>query len=88
MRTSKQIVRLMDLAEIIEARNEPLGIGLKQQCWAGVAIELAKAEGCKVTDYFGLSFRDLKSRIKFNNLQAPEMRNAVMAAETRAFAAL
>ncbi len=87
MRTHQQKARLIRVAEVIESRDEPLGVGLKHQCWAGIAIEMAKAEGFKSTDYFGLSFRKLKEAIKLNNLQHPETRNAVMAAETRTMAA-
>jgi hypothetical protein len=87
MRTHQQKARLIRLAEVVETRDEPLGVGLKHQCWAGIAIEMAKAEGFKSTDYFGLSFRELKQKIKLNNVQFPEFRNAVMATETRALAA-
>lgn len=87
MRTHQQKARLIRLAEVVETRGEPLGVGLKHQCWAGIAIEMANAEGFESTDYFGLSFRELKQLIKLNNLQYPESRNAVMATETRTLAA-
>jgi len=86
MRSPLQQQRLLRLAEEIEKRDRPLGIGLKHQCWAGVAIDMAKANGWGALPYFGLSFGELKQKIKLNNQQPPAARNATMASETRAMA--
>ncbi len=79
--------RLLNLAQRIEARPEPLGIGLKHQCWAGLAHAAAAAHGARVTDYFGISFREMKDAIKENNQADASRRNEGMAARTRQFAA-
>ena len=78
---------LESLAELIEARAEPLGVGLKRQCWAGVAHQVASARGMRVSDYFGLSFAEMKTAIKENNDTGAAERNAVMVARTRQLAA-
>jgi hypothetical protein len=70
--------RLKFLASTIEDRTEPLGVGLKRQCWAGVAHSIAQSEGDRVTDYFGISTREMKDAIKMNNQCASESRNAIM----------
>jgi hypothetical protein len=79
--------RLEFLAATIEGRSEPLGVGLKRQCWAGVAHSIAQSEGERLTDYFGISTREMKDAIKDNNLCAPERRNAVMRQATLEMAA-
>lgn len=70
--------RLKFLASTIENRAEPLGVGLKRECWAGVAHSIAQEHGERVTDYFGISFKEMKGAIKDNNQSAPERRNTVM----------
>lgn len=79
--------RLKLLAATIESRAEPLGVGLKRQCWAGVAHAVARSQGERVTDYFGISAREMKDAIKTNNLCPPESRNRVMRQVTLAMAA-
>lgn len=70
---------LNQLADSIRARNAPLGVGLRNQCWAGVAIDRAREEGVPATEYFGLSFSEIKHAIKINNLTPEPERNRVMA---------
>lgn len=77
-RTVTQRFRLMLLARKIGFRSKPLGIGLHNQCWAGVAAEIAKAKGAKTTDYYGITFREFKDAIKSNNVCPPEGRNIRM----------
>jgi hypothetical protein len=79
--------RLKFLASTIESRSEPLGVGLKRGCWAGVAHSIAQAHGDRLTDYFGISSREMKDAIKDNNQSAPERRNAVMHQRTIELAA-
>jgi hypothetical protein len=79
--------RLNFLAALIDERTEPLGVGLKNQCWAGVAHSIAQSEGARVTDYFGISTREMKDAIKMNNNCAPESRNATMRQVTLEIAA-
>jgi hypothetical protein len=80
--------RLESLASTIENRSEPLGVGLKRECWAGVAHSIAQAHGERVTDYFGISSREMKDAIKDNNQCAPERRNATMRRLTLELAAM
>jgi hypothetical protein len=82
VRSERQRERLVRLADHIARRREPLGVGLKNQCWAGVAIGMAKAEGCTVTDYLGLTSRQVKAAIKLNNRTPADSRNERMLAET------
>lgn len=70
---------LNQLADSIRTRNTPLGVGLRNQCWAGVAIGRAREEGIPATEYFGLSFSEIKRAIKINNLTPEPERNRVMA---------
>lgn len=69
---------LLDLARTISAMDEPLGIGLKKGCWAGVAIQIARENQCKATEYYGLSMREIKGAIKLNNITPPASRNRTM----------
>lgn len=79
--------RLEFLASTIENRSEPLGVGLKRECWAGVAYSIARAHGERVTDYYGISSREMKDAIKENNQSSPERRNGVMRTRTLELAA-
>ena len=79
--------RLKFLAATIDERTEPLGVGLKNQCWAGVAHSIAQSKGARVTDYFGISTREMKDAIKMNNQYAPENRNTMMRQATLEMAA-
>ena len=83
---SKFRERLQLLAATIEQREQPLGVGLKNHCWAGVAYDVASANGARLTDYFGISTREMKAAIKTNNQSDPAARNAVMVRETRVLA--
>lgn len=74
--------RLLRLATLIASQREPLGIGLKNGCWAGVAINLARQEGYKATEFYGLSMNEVKTKIKRNKRTPPTLRNAVMAGLT------
>lgn len=80
-------LRLEALAVSIEGRDGPLGIGLKSECWAGVAHQIASAENSRVTDFFGISFAEMKAAIKGNNACAPNLRNNKMARFSRELAA-
>lgn len=85
-RTVTQRFRLMLLASKIGFRSKPLGVGLHNQCWAGVAAEIAKAKGAKTTAYYGVTFREFKDAIKSNNVCRPERRNIRMFLRTLYFA--
>jgi len=80
--TEKQKKNLITLAETVKDRKEPLGIGLKNMCWAGVAIDLANKNNFKTTNFYGISFSELKSCIMSNNLQPQESRNSFMYKKT------
>ena len=83
MKTSiRQSMRLINLGFTILIRKRPLGIGLKNECWGGVAATIAKNNELKVTDYYGLSFTDFKLDIMKNNRTNPSIRNIVMGLES------
>lgn len=75
---------LLDLARTISAMDEPLGVGLKKGCWAGVAIQIAREHQSKATDYYGMSMREIKGAIKLNNATQPALRNRTMIDATMA----
>ncbi len=79
--------RLLKLSKMIDSREAPLGVGLKNQCWAGIAWEVASAHQARVTEYFGISFREMRDAIKGNNQCEPVRRNATMSARCRDLAA-
>jgi hypothetical protein len=74
--------RLLKLAFTILHRKQPLGVGLRNQCWAGLAIEKAKEHSALTTEYYGISFREMRNKIAKNNLTIPPKRNHVMAVRT------
>lgn len=82
MKTQTQRQNLVQLAEIIKSRSTPLGVGLHNQCWAGLAIEIAKENGTITKDYFGLTVSDMKPAINLNNSLPVGVRNKVMANKT------
>lgn len=83
-RSLVQRKRLVRLAGLIMTQGEPLGVGLKKGCWAGVAIDLARQDACKATDYYGMPMQEIKQAIKLNNRTRPAVRNAMMAGLTLA----
>ena len=54
---------------------------------SAMSHSIAQSEGERLTDYFGISTREMKDAIKDNNLCAPERRNAVMRQATLEMAA-
>lgn len=66
------------LAETIAARKTPLGVGLRRECWAGVAISLANQKGSKTSEFYGLSMREIIDAVKENNRTDPALRNGIM----------
>ena len=77
-----QRVHLLDLAASVANQPEPLGIGLHNGCWGGVAANIATAHEATVQQYYGLTFRQFKDAIKCNNQTHQERRNGVMALRT------
>lgn len=88
MTTKAELQRrhLNELAATIREREAPLGVGLRHHCWAGVAIDLARAEGVPATEYFGLAFAEMRRAIKLNNFTPAARRNEVMLAWTERMA--
>jgi hypothetical protein len=74
--------RLISLACTIMAKDKPLGVGLKKGCWAGVAVEIARQNNEKMTEYYGLAMNEIKEQIKRNNVAPPEARNRTMIGQT------
>jgi hypothetical protein len=77
-KSAHQRENLFTLADTIAARNSPLGVGLKSECWAGVAISLANQQGSKTTEFYGLSMREIMNLVKENNRTPIAIRNEVM----------
>lgn len=77
-KSAHQRENLLMLADTIAARQAPLGVGLKRECWAGVAITLARRQGAKATEFYGLSMREIKNAVKENNQTPAAIRNEVM----------
>lgn len=78
---------LLALAEIIAQRQIPLGVGLRSECWAGVAITLANQQGENASEYYGLSMREIVDAVKSNNRAAVSLRNEIMIERTLQYAA-
>jgi hypothetical protein len=87
MLSLKQRVRFVKLAAEIAVRPKPLGVGLRNQCYVGLAIETAQRSGETCAEYFGWSMSEMKAAIKQNNQIAPTRRNAHMALKSLKVAA-
>ena len=74
--------RLINLAVTILKREKPLGVGLRNECWAGLAIEVARQRRFKSTEYYGISMSQGRKDLKLNNRLPPAIRNFVMAGST------
>lgn len=77
--TNSQRSARLDLAEAYRSRPTPLGIGLKNQCAVGLAIEIARAHGETLRDRFGGTSAFWKAAIRGNKAIEPGERNEVMA---------
>jgi len=85
-KTAAQVSHLIKLADTIRNRKQPLGVGLRNECWAGIAIMQGREANCKATAYFGISFSEIKRGIKKNNAAPAECRNQLMVDSTLALA--
>lgn len=88
VRTEEQQLRLMQLADRIEQRLMTLGIGVNHQCWGGIARDMAREHGSKITSHFGLTRKEIIDSMGRNNTCQPAKRNAQMAHETRRLASM
>lgn len=86
-KSARQCENLLRLADTIATRKTPLGVGLKNECWAGVAITLANQQGSKTTAFYGLSMREIINDVKENNRTPIAGRNHVMLNRTLRLAA-
>ena len=86
-KSTQQRDHLLTLADTIAARQSPLGVGLKKECWAGVAITLANQHGANASEFYGLSMREIINDVKENNLTPIAIRNQVMLDRTLQHAA-
>ena len=78
---AQDVARLSNLAVAIIDRREPLGVGLKNQCFAGLAVDLAREQSTNPpSDFYGLSKGVWKHSIKTNNRTPSKWRNLRMAA--------
>lgn len=87
IKSADQRKNLLTLADIIATRKAPLGVGLKNECWAGIAITLANRQGSKTTAFYGLSIREIINDVKENNRTPAAIRNKVMLDRTLRLAA-
>lgn len=78
MKTVQQKNNLIELANTIKQRKNPLGVGLHNQCWGGLAIEIAKSNNQTTSTYFGISIHEMKSSINANNILPADNRNEEM----------
>lgn len=76
--TNSQFENRMTLLEAIKTRQEPLGVGLKNACFVGVAIEMAKECDSNLLDHFGGSSSEWKTAVRINNECEVHTRNAFM----------
>lgn len=86
-KSAQQRENLRSLADTIAARETPLGVGLRRECWAGVAINLANQQGSKTSEFYGLSMREIINDVKQNNRTPAAIRNQVMLDRTLQHAA-
>jgi hypothetical protein len=86
-KSAHQRENLLTLAEIIAQRKAPLGVGLRSECWAGVAITLANQQGSKASEFYGMSMREIIDDVKENNRTPMAIRNEVMLDRTLQLAA-
>lgn len=70
--------RLNSLYDKIDHRKEPLGVGLKNQCFAGLAIEMAQQSGETLVAHFNKPLKTWKGLIKINNATFSSKRNETM----------
>lgn len=82
MRTVKQRANMLKLGFQVFRRGESLGVGLRNECYAGIAIAEARARGTTVADHYGLGLRKLIAAIKLNNRTPPHRRNLRMFAHS------
>ena len=77
-KSAQQRENLRSLANNIAAREAPLGVGLRRECWAGVAITLANQQGANASEFYGMSMREIIDAVKENNRTPVAFRNEVM----------
>lgn len=77
-KSAQQRQNLRSLADAIAAREAPLGVGLRKECWAGVAITLANQRGEHASEFYGMSMREIIDAVKENNRTPAAFRNEVM----------
>lgn len=88
MYSIKQSFRLAKLGVSVICRTKPLGIGLKNECWGGLAASNAMQNNSKTTTYFGITFQELKDAINKNNRTDPRKRNFIMGLESMKLASM
>lgn len=68
-----------NLANTIEKRKKPLGVGLRNQCFIGLAIEIANLNNSNFENYYGISIWESRDMIRANNNCLESIRNTTMA---------
>ncbi|GJM17460.1 MAG: hypothetical protein DHS20C13_27870 [Thermodesulfobacteriota bacterium] len=78
MKTLIQRLNIFKLGFYVLSHRERLGVGLKNRCYAGIAILNARERGSNVLDYYGIPFNTLKNAVKINNKANQLYRNVIM----------
>jgi hypothetical protein len=78
----KQRANLVRLGLYVLSHNERLGVGLRNRCWGGMAVQEAMRRSTTVSALYGIPFSQLRTSIKKNNRQSPRLRNIVMGLDT------
>jgi hypothetical protein len=85
MKTIEEVQRTnwLQFSNLIDARKEPLGVGLKNQCFIGLAVEVAKSNNQSLADRFGFSVWELRGDIRDSEQTKRNERNLAMAQRAR-----
>src|ERR1700743_3643926 len=86
-KTLQQRQHLLSIGDTLANREDPLGTGLRRECWAGLAITIANSQSANSSEFYGLSMREIIDAVKMNNSIPPAMRNDIMVNRTTQFAA-
>jgi len=76
--TPRQSKNWIELSEEIRSRQQPLGIGLKNQCFIGLAIDVAQRNRQTLVERFGYTVWALRQDVRDSADAATSKRNLLM----------
>lgn len=76
--STEQSRNWLELSDVIRERPIPLGVGLKQQCFIGLAVELAASRNLTFKDAYGMSIWEARTDIRDSANCAEAERNERM----------